>query len=102
MDHDECAPWCDHDPEHHTENCDSSFCDGYKCWDSESRTRFDVRSQPSITITDTYTKDGKHLGRVMKTEDGTIFEREGPDSSKDVVFLRPGLQKYWNDFVANN
>ena len=28
MDHDECAPWCDHDPSHHSEECDNSFCDG--------------------------------------------------------------------------
>ena len=37
MDHDECAPWCDHDPVHHTEDCNSSFCDGYKCWQTEGR-----------------------------------------------------------------
>ena len=35
LNHDECAPWCDHDPESHTETCSDSFCDGYKCWESD-------------------------------------------------------------------
>ena len=35
MSHDECAPWCDHDPERHAENCNNSFCDGYECLTSE-------------------------------------------------------------------
>jgi hypothetical protein len=28
MDHDECAPWCDHDPANHADDCDDSFCNG--------------------------------------------------------------------------
>ena len=32
LNHDECAPWCDHNPEHHAEDCADSFCDGYECW----------------------------------------------------------------------
>ena len=32
LDHDECAPWCDHEPMNHEENCVDSFCDGYTCW----------------------------------------------------------------------
>jgi hypothetical protein len=39
MDHDECAPWCNHDPRLHTEDCESSFCDGYECWESEGKPR---------------------------------------------------------------
>jgi hypothetical protein len=31
MEHDECAPWCDHDPANHTENCSDAFCDGIEC-----------------------------------------------------------------------
>jgi len=31
MDHDECAPWCDHDPANHVADCDDSFCDGERC-----------------------------------------------------------------------
>ena len=31
LNHDECAPWCDHDPAHHAEDCAESFCDGYAC-----------------------------------------------------------------------
>ena len=33
LNHDECAPWCDHDPIHHEPGCTDSFCDSYKCWD---------------------------------------------------------------------
>jgi len=28
MQHDECAPWCDHNPENHHINCTDSFCPG--------------------------------------------------------------------------
>ena len=57
----------------------------------------DWLSQPSITITDTYTKEGRHLKRTMSLENGTVFDEEGPDPHKDVVFLRPGLQKMWKE-----
>jgi hypothetical protein len=33
MKHDECAPWCDHDPAHHAEDCNSAFC-AQECWDT--------------------------------------------------------------------
>ena len=39
MEHDECAPWCDHDPERHTEDCQDSYCDSYECWEKEHRVR---------------------------------------------------------------
>lgn len=61
---------------------------------------FDIRNEPSIEIVDTYTKEGQHLGRVFKTHDGKIFDAEGPDSSKDVCFLRSDLQKRWNQFCT--
>ena len=57
----------------------------------------DWLSQPSITITDTYTKEGRHLKRTMSLENGTVFDEEGPDPNKDVVFFRPGLQKMWKE-----
>ncbi len=28
MKHDECAPWCDHNPYHHDVDCTDAFCDG--------------------------------------------------------------------------
>jgi hypothetical protein len=28
LDHDECAPWCNHEPEDHHPFCDDSFCPG--------------------------------------------------------------------------
>jgi len=31
MEHDECAPWCNHSPEDHHEDCNDSFCDGIEC-----------------------------------------------------------------------
>jgi hypothetical protein len=31
MEHDECAPWCNHEPEDHADDCTNSFCDGYEC-----------------------------------------------------------------------
>jgi hypothetical protein len=33
MEHDECAPWCEHDPEEHEDDCHDSYCDGYTCWE---------------------------------------------------------------------
>ena len=39
MKHDECAPWCDHNPERHTEDCQDSYCDSYECWEKEHRVR---------------------------------------------------------------
>lgn len=47
----------------------------------------DIAKQPSITIVDLYTKEGKHLKRTMSTEDGTIISEEGPDPGKDIAFM---------------
>jgi hypothetical protein len=33
MDHDECAPWCDHEPEEHEDDCQDAYCNGYDCWE---------------------------------------------------------------------
>lgn len=45
MDHDECAPWCDHNPNNHTEKCEDSFCDGWKCWEKEGLVRTNVETK---------------------------------------------------------
>ena len=55
----------------------------------------DIRTQPSVTITDTYTKQGKHLGSVCKTEEGRIVYEEGPSSSKDVCFFPDYKRELW-------
>jgi len=50
MDHDECAPWCDHDPVHHAEDCSDSFCDGYECWQTKHHISFCDLCQTDIII----------------------------------------------------
>jgi hypothetical protein len=32
LNHDECAPWCDHEPMNHETDCSDAYCDGYTCW----------------------------------------------------------------------
>ena len=44
MDHTECAPWCDHDPEHHAEDCSDSYCSGCTAQETEARIRDRRRS----------------------------------------------------------
>ena len=104
LDHDECASWCDHDPEHHTEDCGSSFCDSYDCWTAAATERpnfrppksvFDIRNEPSVTITDLYTRSGQHLRSTMSTEDGTIIEEWGPNTNKNVAFFNISARELW-------
>jgi len=92
MDHDECAPWCDHDPAHHAEDCSDSFCDGYKCW----KNVVDIRNEPCLNVVDTYTKSGQHLGSIATTEDGRVVWEEGRIPSRDVCFL-PHIDWPWKE-----
>lgn len=55
----------------------------------------DIRNEPSLTITDTYTKSGQHLKSVLSTEDGTILEESGPNLNKDFVIYFMPTQYSW-------
>ena len=61
----------------------------------DSYNEFCLRNQPGLIIADLYTKEGRHLKRTISTEDGRIVDEEGPSPARDVVFLRPELQKQW-------
>jgi hypothetical protein len=46
----------------------------------------DIRDEPCIIITDTYTRKGQHVSSVTTTQDGRILWEEGPTPEKDSVF----------------
>src|ERR1700728_1643315 len=52
MEHEECSPWCNHEPEEHHEKCDDSFCDGSDCWieyeKGETMPNFDLLKHPPV------------------------------------------------------
>lgn len=47
----------------------------------------DIRNEPCVIITDTYTKGGTHLKSVCKTQGGRIIWEEGRTPAKDVWML---------------
>lgn len=47
----------------------------------------DQSSGPSISVTETYSRDGKHLGTVWKQDDGTVTREEGPCEAKNTIFF---------------
>lgn len=52
----------------------------------------DYGTAPAVILTETYSRDGKHLGTVVKSEDGTVLYEEGPRDSKDTIFIPSALR----------
>ena len=75
---------------------------GGNCGCEEEFESFDLRNEPTLTITDLYHRpSGRHLRSTMSTEDGTIIEESGPCSSKDVVFLPAYKREAWDRFLES-
>jgi len=59
----------------------------------------DWASEPSITVTDVYTKEGKHVRSTVSTENGKVIEEWGPTPSKDLskflVWWKPMWDEFW-------
>jgi hypothetical protein len=49
----------------------------------------DIRDEPCIIITDTYTREGQHVSTIAKTQDGRVVWKDGPTPAKDCVFFWP-------------
>lgn len=54
---------------------------------------FDIRREPCINVVDTYTKSGRHLKSIARTESGEIVWERERIPSRDIVFL-PYLQPW--------
>jgi hypothetical protein len=59
----------------------------------------DIRTEPYVVITDTYTKGGKHLKSVCKTQDGRIVWEEERIPGRDVSLFYPDLNWPWKKDV---
>lgn len=63
---------------------------GFNVITSDAVPKDDIRMVPSITITDTYTREGKHVSSAAHTEEGKLLWEDGRNPSKDTTSF-PGI-----------
>jgi len=75
MEHDECAPWCDHDPANHHSDCDDGYCHGGKeCFERKRKMKLSLRKANALQVVIAEQLGERFVGEI------SIGKYETPDT----------------------